>query len=275
MDCGLNKKTVFITGGSTGIGKATARLYGAEPGVRIAVTYFSNKKGALDTVARIKESGAEAMAVHMDLSDKAVIKEAVEKVRETFGDIDVLIANAIQWPAERYLFEEGPAESWKSFFETNLLGTVKLCQTVVPEMKVRNWGRIVFLSSDLAIHSMKGSGRYSSMKAALSGLAANLVVEFSPYNILTNIVMPSWTLTDRAKSHFPVSFREAAVKSFPTGRITSPEDAASIILYLGSGANGHVNGEHIRVTGGCSLPLMTHLWDQAKSKAGHKNETSH
>ncbi|MGA2763972.1 MAG: SDR family oxidoreductase [Spirochaetia bacterium] len=265
MDCGLNGKVVLITGGSTGIGKATAELFGREPGVCVALTYKTGRERALETVARIEAHGCTAMAVSMDLGDKEGIDRAVEEVKGRFGGVDVLVNNAVQWPTERFALEEGPVSAWESFFSVNLSGIVKLCQAVVPSMKSRRWGRIVLLSSDLAIDSMKGSGRYSTLKAALFGFAANLVTELSPFDILTNVVLPSWTLTERAQTRFPQSFREVAVAAFPTGRVTTPEDVASLILYLGSGANGHVNGERIRVTGGSSLPLMTYLWDQARA----------
>lgn len=268
MDCGLDGKTVLITGGSAGIGKATAELFGRERSARIALTYNSGKESAVDTAKRIEEHGGAAMAVHMDLGDKDGIDRAVNEIKGRFGGIDVLVNNAVQWPTERFAFEEGPVSTWESFFSINLFGIVKLCQAVIPSMKARHWGRIVLLSSDLAIDSMKGSGRYSTLKAALFGLAANLVIELSPYDILTNVVLPSWTLTERATTRFPQSFQKAASGAFPTGRVTTPEDVASLILYLGSGANGHVNGERIRVTGGSSLPLMTYLWDQARSAGG-------
>ena len=267
MYCGLNGRTVLVTGGSTGIGMATSELFGREPGVRVALTYKSGREGALGAVERIERQGGKAMAVHLDLGDQHGIVRAVGEIEESFGGVDVLVANAVQWPTERFAFEEGPVSGWESFFAVNLSGTVKLCQQVIPSMKARRWGRIVLLSSDLAVDSMKGSGRYSALKAALFGLAANLVTELSPYDILTNVVLPSWTLTDRARTHFPQAFREAATAAFPTGRITTPEDVASLILYLGSGANGHVNGEHIRVTGASSLPLMGYLWEQARTAA--------
>ncbi len=231
----------------------------------MALTYKSSQERALQTVAGIEEAGGTAMAVQADLGDPEGMGAAVGEIERRFGGIDVLVNNAVQWPAERFSFEEGPPGSWESFFAVNLFGTVRLCQLVIPAMKARRWGRIVLLSSDLAVDSMKGSGRYSTMKAALFGLAANLVVELSPFNILTNVVLPSWTLTERARAHFPQSFREVAAAAFPTGRVTTPEDVASLVLYLGSGANGHVNGEHIRVTGAGSLPLMGYLWEQQRA----------
>jgi 3-oxoacyl-[acyl-carrier protein] reductase len=272
MDCGLVGKTVLITGGSSGIGKATAELFGREPGVRVAVSYRNDRQGALDTVSLIEGQGGSAMAVQMDLGSQAGIVQAVREVEKRFGGIDVLINNAVQWPTERFPFEQGPVSAWESFLSVNLSGVVKLCQAVIPCMKERRWGRIVLLSSDLAVDSMKGSGRYSTLKAALFGLAANLVVELSPFDILTNVVLPSWTLTERAKTAFPKSFQDAAVAAFPTGRITTPGDVASLLLYLGSAANGHVNGQHIKVTGGSSLPLMGYLWEKARAAATQTQE---
>ena len=265
MDCGLNGKVVLITGGSTGIGKATAELFGREPGARVALTYKTGRERALDTVARMEAQGGTAMAVSMDLGDRDGIDRAVEEVRARFGGVDVLVNNAVQWPTERFALEDGPVSAWKSFFSVNLSGD----RTTLPGGRSFHEGAPMGAdrppSSDLAIDSMKGSGRYSTLKAALFGFAANLVTELSPFDILTNVVLPSWTLTERAQTRFPQSFPEVAAAAFPTGRVTTPEDVASLILYLGSGANGHVNGERIRVTGGSSLPLMTYLWDQARA----------
>jgi 3-oxoacyl-[acyl-carrier protein] reductase len=265
MDCGLNDKVVLVTGGSAGIGRATALLYGREPGCRVAVTYFSNPEGARETVAAIEAAGGQALAVRLDLGDIASVEKAVADVGTAWGPIDVLVANAVQWPTGRMPFEDTPLDAWDEFFRTNLLGTVRLCQLAAGPMKTRGWGRIVLLSSDLAWDSMKGSARYSTLKAALFGLAANLVAELSPFGILTNVVLPSWTLTDRARSNFPVALQTLAAQAFPTGRVTSPEDVASLVVYLGSGINGHVNGERIKVTGACPLPLLTHLWEKALS----------
>ena len=268
MDCGLEGKTVFLTGGSAGIGRATALAYAREPGVRVAISYLNHQAEAQETVELIQAAGLRAMAVPLDLGKPETIETAIGAISAEFGGVDVLINNAVQWPMARFNLEDGAISEWDSFFATNLSGIVRLCQLVIPGMKAKRWGRIVLLSSDLAIHSMPGSGRYSALKAALFGLNSNLVAELSPFGILSNVVLPSWTLTDRARTQFPASFQEVAVKAFPTARVTTPEDVASLLLYLGSGANGHVNGEHIKVTGGCSLQLMTHLWDEARAQAG-------
>jgi len=266
---GLKGKTIFITGGSAGIGKATAIAYGKEADTQVALSYFKNKEKAEDIVHNIEENGGKAMAVFMDMGDPSSIEKAVNTVLEKWNGIDVLVNNAVHWgnPANRgKKLEEMPLEQWEEMFKINLLGTVKIIQMVVPHMRQKKWGRIINLSSDIAKDSMQGSGPYGSLKAALFGLTANLVEELSADGILSNVVLPSWTLTERAKNFFPESFQEAAIRAFPTRRVTEPEDVASLILYLGSAANGHVNGEHIMVTGKGSQPMLSSLFKEHLAK---------
>jgi 3-oxoacyl-[acyl-carrier protein] reductase len=201
----------------------------------------------------------------MDLADHTSIEQAVATVVNQFGRVDVLVNNAVHWgnPEHRgKIFEEMPLRQWQETLATNLFGTVKVTQLVVPLMRQQKWGRIVNVSSDLAFDSLVGSGPYSALKAALIGLTANLVEELSTDDILSNVVLPSWTLTDRARTFFPEGIHEKIKTAFPTQRVTVPEDVASLILYLASPANGHVNGEIIRVTGKASLPFMNHLFKE-------------
>jgi NAD(P)-dependent dehydrogenase (short-subunit alcohol dehydrogenase family) len=100
----------------------------------------------------------------------------------------------------------------------------------------------------------------------LFGFTANLVTELSADNVLSNVVIPSWTLTEHAVNYFPEGFQQEAVKAFPTHRITQPEDVASLIAYLGSAMNTHVNGEYIKATGKCSLPMLSAILSEFMSK---------
>lgn len=267
MDTGLTAKTIFITGGSKGIGKATALAFGKEPGARVAISYYKDKKGATAVVNAIRTAGGEAMAVYLNLGDHDSIKLAVESITKEWKSIDVLVNNAVQWGSREYFgksFENIPLTVWEELLTVNLFGIVRLTQLAVPFMRKRKWGRIVNVSSDLAIDSMKGSGAYSTLKSSLIGFTANLVEEYSPYDILTNTVLPSWTQTERALAIFPEEVHEASKLAFPTKRVTQPEDVANTILFLCSAANGHVNGETIRVTGKVSLPFMSYLFRQAQ-----------
>ncbi|MRG49069.1 SDR family oxidoreductase [Chitinophaga sp. SYP-B3965] len=266
MDTGLAAKTIFITGGSKGIGKAAALAFGKEPGARVAISYFQDKQGADAIVETIRAAGGEAMAVYLSLGDRDSIQQAVDQIIQQWKSIDVLVNNAVQWGPKEYRgksFEEIPLTVWEELITTNLFGAVRLTQLVVPFMRERNWGRIVNVSSDLAFDSMRGSGAYSTLKSSLIGFTANLVEEYSQYEILTNTVLPSWTQTERALTVFPAKVHELSKAAFPTKRVTQPEDVANTILFLCSAANGHVNGETIRVTGKVSLPFMSYMFRQA------------
>lgn len=271
MDFGFSGKTVLVTGGSSGIGRAAVLMFAQEPGINIALTYFKNEDSANDLARSIEANGGSALAVYMDLADHASIEQAVAAVGERFGRVDALVNNAVQWGSganRGKVFEAMPLAQWQETIGINLFGTVKVTQAVVPFMREQKWGRIVNVSSDLAVDSMIGSGPYSTLKSALFGFTANLVEELSADGVLSNAILPSWTLTDRARTFFPAGIHEEIKIAFPTQRVTVPEDVASLIVYLASPANGHVNGEIIRVTGKTSLPFMSHLFREFMKKEG-------
>jgi 3-oxoacyl-[acyl-carrier protein] reductase len=274
MDTRLSGKTILVTGGSLGIGKASALAFGREAGARVALTYFRDEPAAKEVVDSIEGAGGSALAVYMSLADQASIEKAVDSVAGKFGSIDVLVNNAIHWGTGENRgknFEDMPMEQWEETVGVNLFGTVRVTQLAVPFMRKNKWGRIVNISSDIGYDSMKGSGPYGALKTALFGFTSNLVEELSADGILTNVVLPSWTLVERAMKNFPEEFRREAAKAYPTNRITTAEDVASMILYLGSGANGHVNGEHIRVTGKNSQPLLNVLMREYRAKQATRN----
>lgn len=204
------------------------------------------------------------MAVRMDLADHDSIDRSLIQITEQFGGVDILINNAVYWgsPESRgKQFENMPMAEWESVMNVNLLGTVKVTQSVVPYMRKQHFGRIVNVSSDVAIDSMPGSGPYGTMKAALAVVNSNLLTELSADNILSNVVIPSLTFTDKALARFPDAFQKMAKNAFPTRRVTTPEDVASLVVYLGSAANTHINGEMIRATGKGSQPMLNAMFE--------------
>lgn len=262
MDLGFKNKTVFITGGSSGIGYAAVLEYANETGCNIVFSYHSNEERANEIRKEIESLGCNALAVKMDLANFDSIQSAVKAIIDKFGSIHALVNNAVHWGSWEHrskLFEEIPISVWQEIIGINLFGTVKVTQAVVPYMRKQKFGRIVNISSDVAIDSMKGSGAYSSLKSALFGFNANLVTELSADNILSNVVIPGWTLTDKARKVFNENIQLHSAKAVPTNRLTIPTDVATLITYLGSSANGHINGEHIKVSGHSSLPLMSYI----------------
>jgi 3-oxoacyl-[acyl-carrier protein] reductase len=255
MDLGLRDKRVMVTGGSRGIGRASARVF-AEEGARVAITYNTSADEAEKVV---KELGGtdRALAVQYELRDPESVEAAVRTVEERFGGIDVLVANALwfTWggpPDERGLFEDLPTDKWMTRFRANTEGHMLTIQRAVKGMRTRGWGRIVLLSSITAHYGRAGSEIYSSSKAALHGFTRSLM--WSGNGVLANVVAPGATLTE----NMATILRDPATKEMvrkeientPSGRLSEPEDVTRLIVFLASEANGNINGELIHTAGG-------------------------
>ena len=255
MDLGLADKIVLITGGSRGIGRAAALAYAGE-GARVAFSYHSDKAQADDTAEAIVKEGGQALAVRLDLADPASMAAAVAEVRERWGGIDVFVASAVQWPSSlpdpKRHFEDTPPEEWRGMLEVNLMGTIATLQAALPAMRGRPDGRIVLISSDVSrriFPDRAGMGIYGASKAALTGLLCGLVSELGG-DILVNIVMPGFTVTERNLERMPQHLRDEQASHTPTHRLPTPEEVARAIVFLGSPANSNITGEVLNVTGG-------------------------
>jgi NAD(P)-dependent dehydrogenase (short-subunit alcohol dehydrogenase family) len=256
MKTELRDKVVLVTGASSGIGRATARAYAAE-GARVAITYHTNEAGARETAAQVAAEGGTPLVVRYDLGDERVIRDAVDHVAGEWGGIDVLVNNAVVWgdaiprPGRPAVpFEEVPAKQWQEVLRTTVEAVYHTVQAVLPVMRGRDWGRIVMLGAGLADAGMVGAGSYGAGKLGLYGLVRSLAWELGPAGILVNMVVPGQTLTENVLQAMPPGAREHKAKSLPSGRMSTPEDVANAVVFLGSAANGNVNGETLRVTGG-------------------------
>jgi 3-oxoacyl-[acyl-carrier protein] reductase len=251
MKLGLVGKVVMVTGSSSGIGKATAKRFGME-GAKVAVTYANHPEAAKEVASTIEGYGTETLVVKYDLHEDETMVEAVDKIVSRWGTLDVLVNNAVHWtPGLMQLaFEDGPVDDWRKGIRANLEGYYLTVQQVLPHMRKTKWGRIVMISSELAEEGMPGGGAYTAAKAGLHGLTATLSRELAPNGILSNVVMPGWTMTEKALNTFPKEMIEEERTKVPTRRHTIPSDVADLVAFLGSEANGNINGEFIRVTGG-------------------------
>jgi 3-oxoacyl-[acyl-carrier protein] reductase len=253
MDLKLEDRVALVTGSSRGIGKATAVLFGKE-GARVAVTYHDQREQAEAVVEQINGAGSEALAVALDLASIESIHAAARSVLERWGHIDILVNNAVQWgnrlPWNVPPFEELPPEEWRALLRENTEGAYAAIQAVVPSMRERSWGRIVNVSSGVAVDGLPGSGPYAAAKAALHGLTRTLSKELGPTGILVNVVMPGATLTERNVAALPAAVREQMEKASPIRRLLPPEEVVPTIVFLCSAANTAVTGEIIRASGG-------------------------
>ncbi|NIJ14031.1 3-oxoacyl-[acyl-carrier protein] reductase [Saccharomonospora amisosensis] len=250
MDLGIDGRVVLVTGASGAIGSAISRVFAAE-GARVAAAWHSNEAGARSLVDSIIESGGEAMTVRIDHRDQESIADSVRQVEHEFGEVAILVANAVSWPTTM-------TDTWESLTDgltTNTAGTMAVIGAVLPGMRKAGWGRLVLISTDIVEQPMAAGVAYSAAKGALETATKVLAVREARHGILSNVVRPGFTLTERALT--TPGFGRKAVDSeaakTPTRRICTPQDVASAVAYLGSAANGHANGEVLSVAGGRHL----------------------
>ncbi|MEQ4723310.1 SDR family oxidoreductase [Nonomuraea sp. B19D2] len=249
MDLGLADKRVLITGATRGIGLATARVFAAEQ-ARVAITYHTSDAAAKRVV---EELGGEdrACALPYDLADPDSIRQAVSAVEERWGGVDVVVANAQSWvwinPEDIPPYQDFPMDHWLGLFRENVEGHLWTVRQALGGMRERGWGRIVLLSSVTATHGNPGSELYSAAKAALHGFVRGLM--WTRDGVLANVVAPGGTLTESLEAVDPVLL-ERAVQETPSGRLSTADDVARLIVFLCSAANGNINGEVVHTAGG-------------------------
>jgi NAD(P)-dependent dehydrogenase (short-subunit alcohol dehydrogenase family) len=250
MDTQLLGRVVLVTGGSSGIGRATAIAFG-RLGAKVALTYRSDLDGANRVAAEIEAAGGEGFCAPLDLSQPASIDSAVEQVVTRLGGLDVLVANAVRWPydVQDVLAESDPI-AWERAMRANLEGTARTVRAAWPALAASGTGRVVLVSTGVTRTGMAGSSAYATAKAGLEGLASALKWEGAATGILINTVAPGFTVTERNLATFGDEIRETVRGRTPSGRLSVPDDVASAIVYLGSPANGNVTGVYLPVAGG-------------------------
>jgi len=249
----LSGKTAIITGSSRGIGRAIAEAF-ADAGANVVIS--SRKQGACDEVAAAinERCGTKrAVAIAASISDKATLEALVEQTRERFGQIDILVCNAASNPYY------GPMsgitdEQFRKIFDNNVLANHWLITMIAPEMKQRNDGAIIIVSSIGGLIGSDVIGAYNVSKAADFQLVRNLAIEFGSHNIRVNAIAPGVIRTDFARALWEDPKAEAELKRVtPLGRIGEPENIAGAAVFLASRAGEYVTGQSIVVDGGTTI----------------------
>ncbi len=250
METGLSGTVALVTGASGAIGKAAA-LHLAAEGAAVALSWRTNHDGVTDVVDAITREGGRACAVRLDHRDPATAPSVIEEITERLGAVTVLVANAVQWPS----FDDAEISGLTTSLAVNTVGPLALIDAALPGMRAAGWGRIVAVSTDIVEQPMAGPLAYATAKGALETAARVLAVREARHGILTNVVRPGFTLTDKALNAPFLGPKAVAAESekTPTGRICTPEDVASAITYLASAANGHINGQTLSLAGGREL----------------------
>jgi NAD(P)-dependent dehydrogenase (short-subunit alcohol dehydrogenase family) len=247
----LQGKVAIITGAATGIGRATALLFGRE-GASVVVADI-NEDNAQSTVADIEDKGGSARFVQADVSEAEDVQALMERVAEEMGGIDVIVNNAgAQRSGAVTEFEES---EWDLLMRVNPRSCVLGAKSGVPYLRERGGGSIVNVSSLAGLKGGPGMTAYSASKGAIIAFTRALAEELAPDNIRANSVCPGWI--DTPFNEPAIEFmggraqqEEMVQQTVPLKRQGTPEEIAPGILYLASDASSYVTGQELVIDGG-------------------------
>lgn len=245
------KKVALVTGAAAGIGRATS-LRLARDGIAIGVLDLS-AEGAATVAQEVVAAGGEALALTADVSDRQQVTAAVERLRETFGPVNILVNNAGMTGFCSFL--ELTDELWDQMLAVNLKSAFIVTQVVIPDMIAAGWGRIINISSSSAQSGSARMAHYSSSKGGMIALTRTLAVEFGGNGITANTIPPRF-IHNTAMSEYSFGLPgmqerfQSMLEAGPIKRHGEPEDIAGAVAWLASDEAGYVTGQVIGVNGG-------------------------
>ncbi len=240
------KKTVLITGASRGIGRATAEKFAIE-GYNVIINYYKNKDKALSLLEHLLSSGANAIAIQADVSNRKQVEQMFKESYKKFGKIDVLVNNA--GIADMALFTDITEEQWKKIFDVNVNGMFNCCQCVLPKMISEKSGRIINIASIWGLVGASCETHYSATKGAIISFTKALAKELGPSNILVNAVAPGAVDTDMIAG-VNEEVLEIIRSETPLEVIAKPKEIADIIYLLSIEETKLITGQVINPSGG-------------------------
>ena len=253
----LDGHVALVTGGSRGIGRAVVEsLAGA--GASVVFSYRARVKAAREVERAVRRGGVgQAVAMRSDVSRPADADRLVAQTLRRFGRLDILVNNAGIWtPPGGTPLERMSPVAWRHTLAVNLDGAFYVTRRVIPAMKRRNSGTIVFVSSTAGQRGEERHGDYAASKGALISLTKSLAVELGASGIRVNAVAPWWVETDMSREALDKARRTGELQrgeTSPLGRVATPADIAGPVLFLCSGLADYVTGEILNVNGGTIL----------------------
>ncbi len=232
----------LVTGASRGIGAATAHALAAA-GWPVGVSYREDEQGAAAVVASIEEAGGRAIAVRGDIADPEVVQATFGEVEDTFGRVLVLVNNA--GVRRDKLAASLSDEDWDGVLDVNLSAAFRTTRRALRGMIRARFGRIVNVSSAIALRANPGQANYAAAKAGLIGLTRTVAAEVASRGITVNAVVPGYIDTKLIEDVPAESFR-----AVPARRAGTPEEAAACIGFLASEEASYITGSTVAVDGG-------------------------
>lgn len=251
MTDSLAGRIALITGAGRGFGRAIAEAF-IDAGADVALHYRASKDGCAELVQRATERGTRAIALQADLADPGSIEPLVARVRETVGYVDVLVNNAGTMHVGPFL--DAADADWQHELDINVWAPLRLTRAVAPLMIERRYGKIINISSQLALRGWDRGAVYAGTKGFLLSWTKSLAAELGRHGIAVNAIGPGSILTDMNREIFPdeESVRRKAAE-LPLRRMGRPSDVAGSAVFLASAASDFMTGQLLGVNGGSQM----------------------
>ncbi len=250
----LNDKVALITGSDSGIGKAIAEAY-AKEGATVIITYHSDEEGGRQAVQDIKKAGGDAICLKLDVSNEQSVAAIFEKIIATYGRLDILVNNA-GVNGSNIQVEEMSTEVFDTCIKTNLYGPFYCSREYLKYRKGSNNGIIIMISSIHEEVNTAGNADYNASKAGLKNFSRSLALELAPRGIRVNCIAPGMILTAMNQEAVEdPEVRKEQEQHIPMKRAGTPEEVATLAVFLASDESAYVTGATYVVDGGLMLNL--------------------
>lgn len=247
----FKNKNVCVTGGSRGVGLATALAF-AKLGANVAITYAKDTAAAESAQRAIEQLGVKSLVLKADTFEEEAHAEFLRHIATTWGSLDVAIANAGIWRGAK--IEEMAITDFREMMDVNMTGSFVLAKHAARLMKAQKSGSIVLVSSTAGQRGEAEHSHYAASKGALISFTKSLAGELAPFGIRVNCVAPGWVQTDMTAATLnDPRKRQGVLDAIPLGRPAEADEIANAILFLASNLASFVTGEVLNVNGGAVL----------------------
>ncbi|HZU70413.1 MAG TPA: 3-oxoacyl-[acyl-carrier-protein] reductase [Ktedonobacteraceae bacterium] len=241
----LDGKTAIVTGAGRGIGRAIAKEL-ALTGANVVINYARSAESAEQLAEEIRETGVQALPIRADVTDYDQVGEMVRQTIETFGQIDILVNNA--GITRDKTLKNMTRQHWDEVINVNLGSTFNCTKQVLPFMLERKSGKIVNISSFVALAGNIGQANYAATKAGIIGFTKSVALEVARHGITVNAVCPGFTETDML-FEVPENIRQRILEKIPMARFGTAEEIASCVRYIVTEAD-YMTAQAISINGG-------------------------
>ncbi len=241
----LTGKTALVTGATGGIGEGAARALHTQ-GATVAIS--GTRVEVLDKLAA--ELGSRVHVLPCNLADAAAVEKLVPDTEAKMEKLDILVANA--GVTKDNLFVQLRDEDWDQVIAVNLTATFRLARAAVKTMMRRRFGRVIGITSIVGVTGNPGQGNYAASKAGMIGMMKSVAAEYAKRNVTANCIAPGFIatpMTDKLNE----KQREAILTRVPAGRLGTPADVATAVVYLASDEASYVTGQTLHINGGMAM----------------------